>query len=90
MKYPRPEISVSGFRNCEDSFLQELVAWIRAGFGWGCEMGRAFKVVVLGGGTAAGYAASEFVKLGIHHGDLCIISEESVCSTLSLFVSNFP
>ncbi|CAM6071386.1 unnamed protein product [Sphagnum tenellum] len=41
-------------------------------------MGRAFKVVVLGGGTAAGYAASEFVKLGIHHGDLCIISEESV------------
>jgi hypothetical protein len=59
-------------------------------FGWGCEMGRAFKVVVLGGGTAAGYAASEFVKLGIHHGDLCIISEESVCSTLSLFVSNFP
>jgi hypothetical protein len=30
MKYPRPEISVSGFRICEDSFLQELVAWIRA------------------------------------------------------------
>lgn len=35
-------------------------------------------MVILGGGTAAGYAASEFVKLGVNFGDLCIISEESV------------
>ena len=35
-------------------------------------------MVILGGGTAAGYAASEFVKLGVSFGDLCIISEESV------------
>eukprot|EP00250_Pteridium_aquilinum_P002593 c12815_g2_i1 orf=236-1078(+) len=41
-------------------------------------MGRAFKIVILGGGVAAGYAALEFVKHGIHHGDLCIISEEAV------------
>lgn len=41
-------------------------------------MGRAFKIVILGGGVAAGYAALEFVKHGINHGDLCIISEESV------------
>lgn len=45
-------------------------------------MGRSFKVVILGGGTAAGYAAFEFVKLGVNFGDLCIISEESV--TISL------
>ncbi|MCO5569002.1 hypothetical protein L7F22_022707 [Adiantum nelumboides] len=41
-------------------------------------MGRAFKIVILGGGVAAGYAALEFVKHGIPHGDLCIISEEAV------------
>lgn len=41
-------------------------------------MGRAFKIVILGGGVAAGYAALEFVKHGINHGDLCIISEEAV------------
>lgn len=41
-------------------------------------MGRSFKVVILGGGTAGGYAASEFVKHGLNPGDLCIISEESV------------
>lgn len=41
-------------------------------------MGRSFKVVILGGGTAGGYAASEFVKHGLCPGDLCIISEESV------------
>ena len=45
-------------------------------------MGRSFKVVILGGGTAAGYAASEFVKLGVNFGDLCIISEESVSNFL--------
>jgi monodehydroascorbate reductase (NADH) len=41
-------------------------------------MGRAVKVVILGGGTAGGYAASEFVKHGLSPGDLCIISQESV------------
>lgn len=41
-------------------------------------MGRAFKIVILGGGVSAGYAALEFVKHGINHGDLCIISEEAV------------
>ena len=41
-------------------------------------MGRSFKVVILGGGTAGGYAASEFVKHGLIPGDLCIISQESV------------
>lgn len=41
-------------------------------------MGRSFKVVILGGGTAGGYAASEFVKHGLTPGDLCIISQESV------------
>jgi monodehydroascorbate reductase (NADH) len=47
-------------------------------------MGRAFKIVILGGGVSAGYAALEFVKHGIHQGELCIISEESVrdlCAT---------
>ncbi|CAN6574972.1 unnamed protein product [Malus baccata var. baccata] len=41
-------------------------------------MGRAFVYVILGGGVAAGYAALEFTKRGISHGELCIISEESV------------
>ncbi|KAI5084361.1 hypothetical protein GOP47_0000530 [Adiantum capillus-veneris] len=41
-------------------------------------MGRAFKIVILGGGVAAGYAALEFVKHGISYGELCIISEEAV------------
>ncbi|KAL2634352.1 hypothetical protein R1flu_005831 [Riccia fluitans] len=41
-------------------------------------MGRSFRVVILGGGTAAGYAALEFVKNDINPGELCIISEESV------------
>ncbi|KAG1342796.1 monodehydroascorbate reductase 2, peroxisomal-like [Cocos nucifera] len=41
-------------------------------------MGRAFVYVILGGGVAAGYAALEFVRRGISHGKLCIISEESV------------
>ncbi|KAG6557145.1 hypothetical protein Mapa_001072 [Marchantia paleacea] len=45
---------------------------------WEGEMGRSFQVVILGGGTAAGYAALEFVKNDYNHGDLCIISEESV------------
>ncbi|CAM6121817.1 unnamed protein product [Calypogeia fissa] len=41
-------------------------------------MGRAYTYVILGGGTAAGYAALEFVKQGFNHGELCIISEEAV------------
>ncbi|KAF8390425.1 hypothetical protein HHK36_024951 [Tetracentron sinense] len=41
-------------------------------------MGRAFVYVILGGGVAAGYAALEFSKRGISHGELCIISEEPV------------
>ncbi|XP_022855771.1 monodehydroascorbate reductase 4, peroxisomal-like [Olea europaea var. sylvestris] len=41
-------------------------------------MGRAFDYVIVGGGVAAGYAAHEFVKRGVSHGELCIISEESV------------
>ncbi|XP_020269720.1 monodehydroascorbate reductase 4, peroxisomal-like isoform X2 [Asparagus officinalis] len=41
-------------------------------------MARAFVYVILGGGVAAGYAALEFSRRGISHGELCIISEESV------------
>ncbi|CBI34906.3 hypothetical protein VitviT2T_022439 [Vitis vinifera] len=41
-------------------------------------MGRAITYVILGGGVAAGYAALEFTKRGISHGELCIISEEPV------------
>lgn len=44
-------------------------------------MGRAFVYVILGGGVAAGYAAHEFVKRGVSHGELCIISEEPVILT---------
>nr|XP_043633954.1 monodehydroascorbate reductase 4, peroxisomal [Erigeron canadensis] len=41
-------------------------------------MGRAFVYVILGGGVSAGYAALEFTKKGVSHGELCIISEEPV------------
>ncbi|WOL02922.1 monodehydroascorbate reductase 4, peroxisomal [Canna indica] len=41
-------------------------------------MGRAFVYVIVGGGVAAGYAALEFARRGVAHGELCIISEESV------------
>ncbi|XVF14087.1 hypothetical protein REPUB_Repub09cG0026900 [Reevesia pubescens] len=41
-------------------------------------MGRAFVYVIVGGGVAAGYAALEFTKRGVSHGELCIISEEPV------------
>lgn len=34
--------------------------------------------VILGGGVAAGYAALEFTRRGVSHGELCIISEEPV------------
>lgn len=37
-----------------------------------------FKYIVLGGGVAAGYAAREFVTLGLLPGELAIISKESV------------
>ncbi|ONK77607.1 uncharacterized protein A4U43_C02F8490 [Asparagus officinalis] len=37
-----------------------------------------FKHVILGGGVAAGYAAREFVKLGLEAGELAIISKEAV------------
>lgn len=35
-----------------------------------------YKYVILGGGLTAGYAAQEFVKHGLHPGDLCIVSAE--------------
>ncbi|GAA0186117.1 hypothetical protein Leryth_019948 [Lithospermum erythrorhizon] len=41
-------------------------------------MGRAFVYLILGGGVASGYAALEFVKRGVLHGELCIISDEAV------------
>lgn len=41
-------------------------------------MGRAYVYVILGGGVAAGYAALEFTRRGVSHGELCIISQESV------------
>lgn len=41
-------------------------------------MGRAFVYVILGGGVAAGYAALEFTNRRVSHGELCIISEETV------------
>uniref|UniRef100_A0A0D6RA19 monodehydroascorbate reductase (NADH) n=1 Tax=Araucaria cunninghamii TaxID=56994 RepID=A0A0D6RA19_ARACU len=37
-----------------------------------------FKYIILGGGVAAGYAAREFVKLGLKLGELAIISKEAV------------
>ncbi|KAI7724457.1 hypothetical protein M8C21_025685 [Ambrosia artemisiifolia] len=39
---------------------------------------RDFAYVILGGGVAAGYAALEFNKKGVSHGELCIISDEPV------------
>ncbi|KAJ0080222.1 hypothetical protein Patl1_24329 [Pistacia atlantica] len=39
---------------------------------------KQFKYVILGGGVAAGYAASEFVKQGVKPGELTIISKEAV------------
>ena len=43
--------------------------------------------VILGGGVAAGYAAQEFVKRGVSHGELCIISGEPVNNSYSLSLS---
>nr|AZL41275.1 monodehydroascorbate reductase [Datisca glomerata] len=39
---------------------------------------KSFKYVIVGGGVAAGYAAREFVKLGLQPGELAIISKEGV------------
>ncbi len=36
-----------------------------------------YKYIILGGGTAAGYAANEFVKQGIATDELCIVSKET-------------
>jgi NADPH-dependent 2,4-dienoyl-CoA reductase/sulfur reductase-like enzyme len=36
------------------------------------------KYVIVGGGTTAGYAASEFAAMGIAKGDLCIVSAEKI------------
>ncbi|KAE8697147.1 Monodehydroascorbate reductase [Hibiscus syriacus] len=41
-------------------------------------MGREFEYVIVGGGVAAGYTSLEFTNRGLSHGQLCIISEESV------------
>lgn len=41
-------------------------------------MNTMFKYLILGGGTVAGYAAQEMVKLGQQPGDLGIISSDSV------------
>ncbi len=37
-----------------------------------------YKYVIIGGGTTAGYAAKEFVELGVPTGELCIVSAESI------------
>ena len=45
-------------------------------------MASSYKYVILGGGTASGYAAQEYVKRGGAKGDLAIISREPVTETL--------
>lgn len=39
---------------------------------------KKYKYLIIGGGTTAGYAASEFVDHGIPEGELCIVSAESI------------
>lgn len=39
---------------------------------------KKYKYIIIGGGTTAGYAATEFVEQGIEKGELCIISAESI------------
>ncbi|KAG6580684.1 Monodehydroascorbate reductase, partial [Cucurbita argyrosperma subsp. argyrosperma] len=39
---------------------------------------KSFKYVIVGGGVSAGYAAREFLKLGLKPGELAIISKEAV------------
>ncbi|CAL5207380.1 unnamed protein product [Lathyrus oleraceus] len=41
-------------------------------------MVHSFKYIIIGGGVSAGYAAREFVKQGVHPGELAIISKEAV------------
>ena len=65
----------------EHLFAAHAMFWFCCVVLCGCEtgkMGRAFVYVILGGGVAAGYAALEFVKKGVSHGELCIISDEPV------------
>jgi NADPH-dependent 2,4-dienoyl-CoA reductase/sulfur reductase-like enzyme len=38
----------------------------------------AYKYLILGGGTTAGYAAQEFVEQGIGKNELCVVSAESL------------
>lgn len=45
--------------------------------------------MILGGGTASGYAASEFVKHGLNPGDLCVISQEMVRLPATAFTIQF-
>ena len=39
---------------------------------------KKYKYVIIGGGTASGYAAMEFARRGLDKGDLCIVSTESI------------
>lgn len=39
---------------------------------------KTYKYIIIGGGTTAGYAATEFAELKIGKGALCIISDESI------------
>ncbi|CAI8602586.1 unnamed protein product [Vicia faba] len=41
-------------------------------------MVHSYKYIIVGGGVSAGYAAREFVKQGVKHGELAIISKEAV------------
>ncbi len=39
---------------------------------------KKYKYIIIGGGTTAGYAATEFANQGLEKGELCIISAESI------------
>ncbi len=39
---------------------------------------KKYKYIIIGGGTTADYAATEFTRQGIKKGDLCIVSAESI------------
>jgi hypothetical protein len=45
-----------------------------------CKPMAAHKIVILGGGNAAGYAAKAFVENGLKPGELVIITEEPYCA----------
>jgi glycine/D-amino acid oxidase-like deaminating enzyme len=40
---------------------------------------KTYKYIIIGGGVAGGYAAREFVKLGLQPGELALFSKEAVC-----------